>query len=97
VIAYYPGCQKVRPWKSDVPVLVLFGENDDVVSLDKCRRIFSELHDSETIALHTYPDSLHAFDFAGLPAKTKYRSGTVGYNETAAKAAWNELRRFIKR
>ena len=97
VVAYYPSCRRVRPWKSGTPVLVLFGENDDVVSLDKCEQLFSELPDPDTVKLHTYPNAFHAFDFKGLPDKTEYRFGTIGYNEVAAKAAWNEVQRFVKR
>ena len=97
VIAYYPSCQRIRPWISSTPVLVLFGDNDNVVSLDKCEQILSELPNPGTVELHTYPDAFHAFDFKGLPDKTEYRFGTIGYNETAAKAAWNEVQKFIKR
>jgi dienelactone hydrolase len=96
VIAYYPSCRRIKAWNSGAPVLVLFGENDDVVSLDKCQQLFSKLTKPATADLRTYPDAFHAFDFRGLPAKKEYRFGTIGYNEAAAKAAWNEPRSFIK-
>jgi dienelactone hydrolase len=97
VIAFYPSCRTVRPWKSSAPVLVLFGEDDNVVSLDRCERTFSELPNPGTVELRTYPDALHAFDFKGLPEKTEYQFGAIGYNEAAAQAAWKEIQRFIKR
>ena len=96
VVAYYPSCRRVRPWNSGTPVLVLFGENDNVVSLGKCKQLFSQLPNPGTVELHTYPDAFHAFDFEGLPNKTEYRFGTVGYNKVAAKAAWHELQRVVK-
>ncbi len=97
VIAYYPSCRRLRQWHSSTPVLVLFGENDNVVSLDKCEQLFSQLPSPGTVDLHTYPNAFHAFDFEGLPDKTEYRFGTIGYNAAAAKAAWHELQSFIKR
>jgi len=96
-IAYYPSCRTLKPWKSVVPVLVLFGENDDVVSLDKCKQTFSHLPYPGVVELHTYPDAVHAFDFKGLPEKAEYPFGTIGYDDTAATAAWNALQRFAKR
>jgi dienelactone hydrolase len=97
VIAYYPLCREVRPWKVRTSVLVLFGEADNVVSLDVCNRIFASLPDAASVRLRTYPDAFHGFDMAHLPPKTEYRFGTLGYNESAAKSAWSELEQFLRR
>jgi dienelactone hydrolase len=85
------------PWKMRVPVLVLFGEADNVVSLDSCKGIFARLSDPNVVRLRTFADSYHGFDMINLPAKTEYRFGTLGYNEAAAKSAWRELEQFLRR
>jgi dienelactone hydrolase len=76
--------------------LVRFGENDNVVSLEECEQLFSQLARPANADLRTFPNAFHAFDFKGLPARKEYRFGTIGYNEAAAKAAWNEIKSFIR-
>jgi len=95
VIAYYRSCRRLRQWNSGPPLLVLFSENDNVVSVVKCKKLFSQLPSPRTVKLHTCPDAFHAFDFERLPDKTEYRFRPIGYNATAAKAAWHELQGFV--
>ena len=97
VVTYYPLCRDLKSWKMRVPALVLFGEADNVVSLDWCKRIFATLSDPNVARLRTFADSYHGFDMSHLPAKTEYRFGTLGYNEAAAKSAWRELEQFLRR
>ncbi len=97
VIAYYPGCRSVRPWKRSPPILVLIGEDDENVSLKKCKKLFAKLPNPESVELHTYPNAYHVFDAFNLPKETKLGSRTIGYNAEAAKAAWTEVERFLRR
>lgn len=93
-VAYYPGCRHLPDEAVNVPTLVLFGEADDVVSIEICERIFSA---SKTLTLRKYLGANHGFDNPKFDPPRQYRFGTLGYNEPATKAAWAELEKFLKR
>ena len=97
VVAYYPSCRRVRQWERSTPILVLFGEDDTAVSLKQCKKVFAKLSNPDAVELHTYPNAYHGFDASNLPEKTESRFGTLGYNAEAAKAAWTEVERFLRR
>ncbi|MBW1816050.1 MAG: dienelactone hydrolase family protein, partial [Deltaproteobacteria bacterium] len=79
-----------------VPLLVLFGGEDDVAPPAKCKELFvGEV--SKHIKVEEYPDAHHAFDSYTLPPKTTYRFGTLGYNKQAAEKAWSAVMKFLVR
>jgi dienelactone hydrolase len=43
-----------------------------------------------------YPGAQHAFDFSGLPLKTGFGTGTIGYHPQTADAAWEEVKQFLQ-
>jgi dienelactone hydrolase len=95
VVAYYPYCQETKAWDSEVPVLVLAGENDNVSPLSKCEKIFCALLERHKLTVKVYEDAHHGFDNSDLPSETQHRAGTMGYNEAAAKSAWMEVTNFL--
>lgn len=97
VVAFYPGCRHVKPWKQATPTLVLFGQSDNVVSLDTCKQVFAAISDPASLQLHTYANAYHLFDFRGLPDRVQYPVGTIGYNKVAATAAWDTVLKFLHR
>ena len=72
----------------------MFGEADNVVSIKKCENIFSA---SKTLTVRTYPGAHHGFDLRMVNPPREFRFGMVGYDAPAAKAAWTELEKFLKR
>ena len=97
VVAYYPYCVAARKWTSEVPVLVLHGSIDSVATYTSCEYIFSRLCKPDRLTLKLYNDAHHCFDIPELPGEMEYEFGTLGYNEKAAKAAWIEVEKFLKR
>lgn len=97
VVAYYPYCAGVRPWDSEVPVLVLVGAIDNVAPLGICESIFGALPKRDKLTVRVYKDARHAFDNFQLPPEMQYAFGTLGYNEAAAKSAWKESTTFLRR
>jgi dienelactone hydrolase len=97
VVAYYPYCRAALKWDSEVPVLVLVGAIDNTAPLSKCEPIFNDLPKRCRLTVRVYDNAHHAFDNFTLPAKMKYRFGTIGYNEAAAKSAWKEVTNFLRK
>lgn len=93
-IAYYPACERLPSTEVKVPTLILSGEADDVVSLDICRKLVNGM---KAVTLKGYPDAHHAFDNKRFDPPKKYRLGTLGYNEAAARNAWAEIEKFLAR
>lgn len=97
VVAYYPECGVFHPpWDSEVPVLVLVGRMDNLTPLKDCNNLFRGLP-SDRVTIRVYDDAHHCFDNDGLPVETLYYSGTIGYNEAAAKSAWLEVTKFLRK
>ncbi len=93
-VAYFPACGNVPDKAVNVPTLVFFGEADNVVPIAMCKSIFST---SKILTLRMYPGVHHGFDNPKNDPPREYRFGTLGYSEPATKAAWAELKNFLKR
>ncbi|MBW1785768.1 MAG: dienelactone hydrolase family protein, partial [Deltaproteobacteria bacterium] len=95
-VAYYPDCRTVDKWNAAVPLLVLFGGEDDVAPPAICKELFiGEV--SKHIKVEEYPGAHHAFDLYTLPPETEYRFGTLGYHKEAAEKAWSAVMKFLVR
>lgn len=103
VVAFYPFCadsssQRSDRWRASVPTLILFGDRDDMASLDRCRsRLVEDERNAANLDVKTYAGAYHAFDGEGLPARMKFEEGTIGYNPEATAAARVEVRGFLAR
>ena len=73
---------------------MLFGESDNVVSLDGCKSVFAQ---SSSVNLQTYQNAHHGFDNDSFATPVEYRFGTIGYDAAAAQAAWAALSAFLQR
>ncbi len=93
-IAYFPSCIDVPETAVQVPTLVLFGEADNIVPIKDCKAIFAA---SKRLTLRSYPGVHHRFDNPRLDPPVQTQFGTLAYNEAAAKAAWEELLKFLVR
>lgn len=95
-VAYYPPCERSRPWKVAVPVLLLLGALDDVAPPGPCQALAKKLPAGTSVTVKLYPDARHGFDAEELPAQMARGSGTLGHNAAAAAAAWEEVQKLIK-
>ena len=96
VVAYFPYCGAVRPWKQPVSVLVLRGGADDIAPFEKCMPAVRSALDNKSLRDVVYPGALHSFDQFTVPQPVKDPIGTHGYDEAATKSAWTELEKFLK-
>jgi dienelactone hydrolase len=96
VVAYFPYCGAVRPWKQQVPVLILRGDADDIALFGMCKSAVQAALDNKSMRDVVYPGALHSFDQFTVPQPVKDAFGTHGYNEAATKNAWRELETFLK-
>jgi dienelactone hydrolase len=94
-VMIYPVCRGAKAWSKSVPTLVLMGGADTITPPALCDEAFRSAPAGSLRAI-TYPDALHAFDVRGLPAKTTYAFGVIGYKKDAADAAWQEIAAFLK-
>jgi dienelactone hydrolase len=95
-VVYYPPCERMQPWKSTTPVLMLLAGADDVAPGDTCEEVAKHSGAPNTVRIVLYSGAQHAFDVAELPARMTYRFGTIGYDPRAAAAAQQEIERFLK-
>ena len=96
VTAVYPQCRDRKPLNIAVPVLLLLGEADDIANPLLCDALVDSSPITELITVRHYLGARHGFDIQGVPSVLKIGNGmTVGYQETAANAAWKEITGFI--
>jgi len=94
VVAYNPCCNLVRQrLKAKVPVLILTGLLDNICPFRHCKGLFGDM----PVTVREYEDAHHGFANSELPAEKAHMFGTIGYNEAAAKAAWQEVIHFLKK
>ena len=92
----YPDCRGETPWSAaGVAALMLMGAGDDVARPAVCDPVVGGASPNKLRAV-SYPNALHAFDMRGLPERTKYPFGTIGYNAEAANASWATVLDFLR-
>ena len=100
IVAYYPFCAGIEypeSYSLNIPVLILHGKIDGVAELSYCKMIFSDFPKKSVFIVKAYDNAHHGFDNSFLPKEFKTAYGMQGYNEKAAKDAWNEILKFLKR
>jgi imidazolonepropionase-like amidohydrolase/dienelactone hydrolase len=97
-VAVYPGCGSRDIWVSDVPVMVVLGEADDITPPERCDRILARLPESARVEVRRYANARHGFDFTEGPEILPIGGGmTVGRNAAAGEEAWAEILAFLGR
>lgn len=92
--AFYPVCFGLKPWKPEIPVLLLLGGQDDVAPPEPCQDLVRSVGSGAPVVVRTYPDARHSFDSSDLPPTAPSRAfpgKTVGYHPEAARQAWSEV------
>lgn len=97
VVVYFPPCDEVKKWDSEVPVLALLGAIDDIAPVSDCKSLFAHLPKPHKLTVRVYEGAHHGFDNSALPEVMEGMIGTFGYNEAAAKSAWLEVTKFLRR
>ena len=96
VIAYYPGFCERNSGIMVTSTLILIGELDDWTPAKACQEMVKRASDKGiTIDIVVYPNAYHSFDIAELPPGWQYMGHRNEYNESAAKDALVQTRRFL--
>lgn len=102
-VLFYPGCQGLEPWRANVPILMLLGEEDNVTPPAFCVELTRRVANPSAVEVKTYRAARHGFDISDLPEVAPFPSGkageqrTIGYNRDAAVRAHDEVQQFFKR
>ena len=95
-VVYYPDCRSVGPWKVATPVLMLLGGEDDIAPGKPCEKAAQKSAAPGAVKIVWYPGAYHAFDVSEILPKTRGPWGTMGYDQRAAAASWEEVQQFLK-
>lgn len=98
VVSFHGGLQGVEPDKNMVKskILVLNGEADPFVPATDIAN-FKKQMDSAGVpyTFKDYPGALHAFTNPEADENAKKFKLAVGYNESADKSSWNDMKEFF--
>jgi dienelactone hydrolase len=94
-VVYYPDCRGLDPWTIPIPVLMLLGGSDEMTPANLCEEVVKRTAAPAAVKVVVYPDALHAFDVAELPARMRRGLATIGHQPQATAAAWEEIWRFL--
>ena len=97
VIAYYPSCRDLQPWRAMVPALSLMGAEDVTAPAALCQQVFAQLPPGTPIEARTYPEARHGFDAQELPPFARFGNEILGYNAAAAEAASRDIDNFMNK
>lgn len=95
-IAVYPGCFDREPLTNRVPLLLLVGDADDIADPSICEELVAKSTTKPMITVHSYPGARHGFDISDAPPVLDIGNGmTIGFQQSAAEAAWREILAFL--
>jgi len=93
-VAFYPACPE--DGTMTVPTLILIGEADDWTRAVGCTRMMANRSGAGSpVRLIVYPGAHHGFDIVALQPGREAFGHRVEYDETAARRATEEVRRFL--
>jgi len=96
-VAIYPDCGGKPPVRARMPLLMLLGGGDDIAEPEECEELLAGSPSSSWVTVRTYEQARHGFDIEDAPPVLDVGGGrTVGYQERAARAAWQEVLRFLR-
>jgi dienelactone hydrolase len=93
VIVFYPDCTEVRPWPVGIPILMLQGAQDQIVSNFLCEMRARRSAAPDLVRIVVFPGAKHAFDFT---AYAGYPSSRRGFAPESTTAAWREVWAFLQ-
>jgi len=96
VLSYFPVCQGMKPWVTDVPLLLMLGEFDNIQPPQYCRDLVMSSPRVDLVQVIEYPGAHHCFNAEDIPVVTEQRSeATCAYNPEALRASWEDIRTFL--
>jgi len=96
VIAYYPAFCERETGIMTAPTIILIGALDDWTPAQECQEMVKRASDKGvTIDIIVYPNAYHGFDITEVPPGWRYMGHRIEYDESAAKDAWIQSRRFL--
>jgi dienelactone hydrolase len=95
-VDYYGPCRSAET-HGTVPLLALAGEADDWGNSARvCRAFGAKLRPDQPFEIHTYPDTVHAFDDP-MTTMRRNEGHMMGYNHDAAVDSYERVRVFLAR
>jgi dienelactone hydrolase len=109
-VAFYPGCvnpsrgKEGRDWRTRIPLMILFGADDDWSPPDACRNLAEAAGKrGEAMEFIAYPGAYHAFDAPDTPvhvvhglARAPSGAAHVGTNKAARADAIQRVPQFLR-
>lgn len=98
VIAYYPECRGIDPWRGSTPVLIFLGGADTVAPPAECRAFVATMANGSAIKTIEFPGAMHAFNFSVYPRAPGIDTpfGPVAYDPGAARRAHDAVLQLLK-
>jgi dienelactone hydrolase len=99
VIAYYPWCPWLGLKKTNTPLLVLMGEDDDWTPLSRCKKLLAAQKDEykKNVSLIAYDNAYHDFDDSSKEPAEEYDGHILAFNSNAAVRSIKEAKGFFAR
>jgi dienelactone hydrolase len=102
-VAYYPGCRRVRSWRTRTPVLMLLGSADEWSAAVPCQDLAARHRQAGLdVTEVTYPGAHHGFDNASLGPGPRWvpdalggRGATIRYDPAGAADSLRRVREFL--
>ena len=67
------GCDQGARWRTDLPVLLLLGADDDIAPPENCAALLDALPDYNNVTVRTYENARHGFDIKDAPCRHRTR------------------------
>ncbi len=98
LVAIYPGCRTIAPWRGSQPVLILLAGKDDIAPPSECETLIDRLSSTAVVRTYHYPEARHGFDVEALPELLTLHNGlTLGFDAKSAEAAWSQIALFLSK
>lgn len=96
-VAIYPDCDGKPTIQAQIPLLMLLGSADDIAEPEECEELVERSSSQSLINVRVYEGARHGFDIEDAPEVLEIGGGmTVGYQEDAAREAWQEALAFLR-
>ncbi len=99
MVAFYPVCRRLQPWRAKVPVLMLLGADDVITPPYECQTLVQQVSQKARVTMKLYPKASHGFDVKRAEADAPVRGRVArlgGYQRGAAAAAWQAIAAFLQ-
>ena len=97
-VAYYPWCPRFGLKKTNTPLLVLMGKEDDWTPVDRCEKLLGGQDEEfkQFVRLIAYNHAHHGFDDSSIEPDTEYEGHVIAFDRDAAAKSIIDSKAFFK-